>query len=135
MIEAAEDVSVAGVGHVCDLVGRQDVGGEAADAGRDGRGSCAPGWHLRPWCRRGCREGGFRCPNGGADGVGSERRCRLEAGDIVGGLAGGFPEAGLGAALEAVSLHSDDAGDEALPVAPGQGMAHQEDLGEALFVA
>ena len=70
-----------------------------------------------------------------ADGVGSERHCRLEAGDIVGGLAGGFPEAGPGAALEAVSLHSDDAGDQALPVAPRQGMAHQEDLGEALFVA
>ncbi len=67
--------------------------------------------------------------------MGGERRCRLEAGDIVGGLAGGFPEAGLGAALEAISLHSDDAGGKALPVAPGQGIAHREDLGEALFVA
>ena len=70
-----------------------------------------------------------------ADGVGSERRCRLEAGDRVGGLAGGFPEAGLGAALEAVSPPSDDAGDQALPVAPRQGIADREDLGEALFVA
>ncbi len=32
IIEAAEGVSVAGIGHVCDLVGAQDVGGDAADA-------------------------------------------------------------------------------------------------------
>ena len=35
MIETAEGVSVAGIGHVSDLVGTQDVGGEAADAGHD----------------------------------------------------------------------------------------------------
>ena len=69
------------------------------------------------------------------DGGGGELRCWFEAGDIVGGLAGAFPEAGLGAALKAVSLHSDDAGDEVLPVASLQGVSHPEDLGDALFVA
>jgi len=33
MIEAVEGVLVGGVGHFCDFVGAQDVGGEVADAG------------------------------------------------------------------------------------------------------
>ncbi len=69
------------------------------------------------------------------DGVGGERCCRLEAGDILGDLAGVFPEAGLGAALQAITPHADDTGDQTLPVAARQGIAHREDLGEALFVA
>ena len=134
MIEAAEGVSVAGVGHVFDLVGAQDVGGETADAGHDSGVLAHPAGIFGHGAVAGVVKAVFNAPMA-ADGVGSERRCRLEAGDIVGSLAGGFPEAGFGAALEVVSLHPDDAGDEALPVAPHQGLAHQEDLGEALFVA
>ncbi len=134
MIEAAEGVSVASISHVCDLVGAQDVGGEAADAGHDAGVLAHPAGIFGHGAVAGVVKAVFDAPMA-ANGVGGERRCRLEAGDIVGGLAGGFPETGLGAALEAISLHSDDAGDEALPVAPGQGIAHREDLGEALFVA
>ena len=37
MIETDEGVSVAGIGLVSDLVGTQDVGGEAADVGHNAR--------------------------------------------------------------------------------------------------
>jgi hypothetical protein len=39
-----------------------------------------------------------------ADGVGGEGRRGLKVGDIIGALAGVFPKAGLGAALQAVTL-------------------------------
>ncbi len=134
MTEAAEGVSVAGIGHVFDLVGAQDVGGEAADAGHDGGVFAHPAGIFGHGAVSGVVKAVFDSPMA-ADGVGGEGCCRLEAGDIVGGLAGGFPEAGLGAALKAVPLHTDDAGDEALPVACLQGVAHREDLGDALFMA
>jgi hypothetical protein len=70
-----------------------------------------------------------------ADGVGGEGCRRLEVGDIVGSFAGVFPKACFGAAFQAVSLHADDALDETVPVAGGQGIAHREDLGETFFVA
>lgn len=134
MFEAAEGVSVAGVGHVCDLVGAQDVGGEAADAGHDAGVLAHSASIFGHGAVAGVVKAVFYTPMA-ADGVGSEWRCRLEAGDIVGGLAGVFPEAGLGATLHAITLHSDDTGDETLPVAARQGIAQQEDLGEAHFMA
>jgi len=70
-----------------------------------------------------------------ADGVCGEERCRLEVGEVVGGLAAVFPKAGLGVALETITLDADDALDETVPIAAQEGIAYREDLGEALFVA
>ena len=134
MIEAAEGITVASISHVYDLVGAQDVGGEAADASHDSGVPAHPAGIFGHGAVAGVVKAVFNAPMA-ADGAGGERCCWLETGDIVGSLAGGFPEAGLGAALEAVSPHPDDAGDEALPVATRQGIAHREDLGEAFFVA
>ena len=134
MVEAAEGVAVAGVAHVSDLVGAQDVGGEAADAGQDAWVYAHPAGIFGHGAVSGVVEAVLDAPMA-ADGGGGELRCRLDVGDIVGGLAGGFPKAGFGAALEAVSLHTDDAGDDALPAASLQGVGDLEDLGDACFVA
>ncbi len=53
MIEAAEGAAVAGVAHVCDLVGAQDVGGEVA-AGLAGEPHStlriSTNWQYQPTC-------------------------------------------------------------------------------------
>jgi hypothetical protein len=133
-IEATDGVSVAGVGHVGDLVGAEDIAGEAADAGHDAGVFAHPAGVFGHGGVAGVVQAILDVPVV-TDGVGSERCGDLDVGDEIGGLAGVFPMAGFCAALQAVALDTDDALDGALPVAAGEQIAWCKDRCRALLVA
>ena len=134
LVESADGVSITRVGHVGDVVGAHDVGGETADASEnagvfaDATGVLAHGDITRivvPVFNPPV------CPDGAAGGVGGEHGVR----HVVGGFAGQVPEAGRGVAYEAAALDPDDGGDEGCPFGVVEIGARVEHLDVACLVA
>ena len=133
LFESSDCISIARVGHVGDVVGAHDVGGETADASEDAgvpadaTGILAHGDIARIMMPV------FDppvCPDGGAAGVGGEDGVR----HVPGGFAGRVPEAGRGVAFEAAALDPDDGGDEGRPLGVVEMTARVEHLDAARLV-
>ena len=126
-VESADGISISRVGHVGDVVGAHDVGGETADASEnagvfaDATGVLAHGDITRivvPVFNPPV------CPDGAAGGVGGEHGVR----HVVGGFAGQVPEAGRGVAFEAAAVDPNDGGDKGCPFGVAEMGARIEDL-------
>ncbi len=132
-VEPADGVSIARVGHVGDVVGAHDVGGETADASEDTRVLADATSILAHGDIARIVVPVFEspvCPDGGAGGVGGEHGVR----HVVGGFAGQAPEAGCGLAYEAAALDPDDGGDEGRPFGVVEMGARVEDFDLARLV-
>ena len=133
-VESADGISISRVGHVGDVVGAHDVGGETADASEiagvfaDATGVLAHGDITRivvPVFNPPV------CPDGAAGGVGGEHGVR----HVVGGFAGQVPEAGRGVAFEAAAVDPNDGGDKGCPFGVAEMGARIEDLDVARLVS
>ena len=133
-VESADGISISRVGHVGDVVGAHDVGGDTADASEnagvfaDATGVLAHGDITRivvPVFNPPV------CPDGAAGGVGGEHGVR----HVVGGFAGQVPEAGRGVAFEAAAVDPNDGGDKGCPFGVAEMGARIEDLDVARLVS
>jgi len=132
-VEPADGISIAGVGHVGDVVRAHDVGGETADASEDaGVLADATGIFAHGDIARIVVPvfDSPVCPDGGTGGVGGEGGVR----HVVGGFAGHVPQAGGGVAYEAAALDPDDRGDEGRPFGVVEMAARVEHLDVARLV-
>ncbi len=134
MFDAAESISIASVAHILDVVGAQEVTGEAPYSGHDAGILAHSAGIFDHGGVADVVEAVFYVPMA-ADRRSGQFGRGFEGREVVGSFAETFPHAGSGVAVKAIALYADDSMDETVPTASLQGISDLEDLGDTLLMA